>query len=148
MPLKDTVAQINLEQVGRTDDTDGPQVATATFTGFKFSNIPATFKSAGESVDVKVYDNEKVGDSYFGRSDNQSLADSGIPAHTICVAFEYPDYHGLGDEWPKVDYANMAKIDQMVALGVMALANNPDAPKWNENAKTEKYVAAWKALHK
>jgi Zn-dependent M28 family amino/carboxypeptidase len=149
VPLKDTVAQINLEQVGRTDDTEGPQVATATFTGFKFSNIPSIFEAAGKELGVKVYDNEKVGDSYFGRSDNQSLADSGIPAHTICVAFEYPDYHGLGDEWPKVDYDNMAQVDRMVALGVINLANDPKAPRWNEaNPKTEKYVSAWKALNK
>jgi hypothetical protein len=149
VPLKDTIAQINLEQVGRTDDTEGPQVSTATFTGFRFSNIPATFEAAGKELGVKVYDNEKVGDSYFGRSDNQSLADSGIPAHTLCVAFEYPDYHGVGDEWPKVDYANMAKIDRMVALGVIDLANDAKAPGWNEeNPKTEKYVTAWKALHK
>jgi hypothetical protein len=43
VPLKDTVAQVNLEQVGRTDDTEGPQVGTATFTGFDFSNIPSAF---------------------------------------------------------------------------------------------------------
>jgi hypothetical protein len=149
VPLRDTIAQINLEQVGRTDDTEGPQVSTATFTGFKFSNIPSTFEAAGKELGVKVYDNEKVGDSYFARSDNQSLADAGIPSHTLCVAFEYPDYHGLGDEWPKVDYENMAKINRMVALGVISLANDPKAPRWNEeNPKTEKYVAAWKALHK
>jgi hypothetical protein len=148
VPLKDTIAQINLEQVGRTDDTEGPQVSTATFTGFTFSDIPSTFEGAGKELGVKVYSNEKNGDSFFGRSDNQSLADSGIPAHTLCVAFEYPDYHGLGDEWPKVDYENMAKIDKMVALGVLDLANDPKAPSWNEsNPKTEKYVAAWKALH-
>jgi hypothetical protein len=65
------------------------------------------------------------------------------------VAFDYPDYHGLGDEWPKVDYENMAKIDRMVALGVLKLANDNKTPHWNEsNLKTEKYVAAWKALHK
>ena len=40
-PLKQTVAQINLEQLGRTDDTEGPQVGTATFTGFDFSDLPA-----------------------------------------------------------------------------------------------------------
>ena len=149
VPLKDTIAQINLEQIGRTDDTEGPQVSTATFTGFKFSNIPSTFEAAGKELGVKVYDNEKVGDSYFARSDNQSLADSGIPSHTLCVAFEYPDYHGLGDEWPKVDYENMAKVDRMVALGVINLANDPKAPRWDEsNPKTEKYVEAWKALHK
>jgi hypothetical protein len=149
VPLKDTIAQINLEQVGRTDDNEGPQVGTATFTGFTFSNIPSAFEAAGKELGVKVYSNEKNGDSYFARSDNQSLADSGIPAHTLCVAFDYPDYHGLGDEWPKVDYENMAKIDRMVALGVLKLANDDKAPHWNEsNPKTEKYVAAWKALHK
>jgi hypothetical protein len=149
VPLKDTIAQINLEQVGRTDDTGGPQVGTATFTGFDFSSIPSVFKAAGKEVGVKVYNDETNGDSFFARSDNQSLADSGIPAHTLCVAFEYPDYHGLGDEWPKVDYDNMAKIDRMVALGLLDLANSPKAPRWNEsNPKTEKYVAAWKALHK
>jgi hypothetical protein len=55
----------------------------------------------------------------------------------------------VGDEWPKVDYQNMAKIDRMVALGLLNLANNPVAPRWNQNdPKTERYVAAWKALHK
>ena len=29
----------------------------------------------------------------------------------------------VGDEWPKVDYANMAKVDRMVALGLMQLAS-------------------------
>jgi len=102
-PVAATVADINLEHMGRTDDTEGPQVSTATFTGFTFSNIPSTFEAAGKELGVKVYSNEKNGDAFFSRSDNQSLADSGIPAHTLCVAFEYPDYHGLGDEWPKVD---------------------------------------------
>ena len=76
------------------------------------------------------------------------MADAGIPAHTICTAFEYPDYHGVGDHWDKIDYANMAKVDKMVALGLMALADSPTEPRWNEsNAKTAPYVAAWKKLH-
>lgn len=149
VPLKDTIAQVNLEQLGRTDDSDGPQVGTATFTGFAFSEVPAAFQKAGHEVGVKVYDNEKNGDAFFARSDNQSLADAGIPAHTIAVAFEFPDYHGVGDEWPKIDYDNMAKVDRMIALGLLHLANNPKPPEWNEaNSKTERYVSAWKALHK
>ena len=59
-PLKQTVAQINLEQLGRTDDTAGPQVGSATFTGFDFSNLPATFEAAGKLTDVRVYRNEKA----------------------------------------------------------------------------------------
>ncbi len=44
VPLAETIAQINLEQVGRTDDKEGPQVATATFTGFGFSNLPGNLR--------------------------------------------------------------------------------------------------------
>jgi Peptidase family M28 len=149
VPLKDTVAQVNLEQLGRTDDTEGPQVGTATFTGFNFSDLPTTFQTAGAETGVKVYNSEKNGDDYFGRSDNQSLADAGIPSHTVAVAFDFPDYHGVADEWNKIDYENLAKVDRMVALGLIHMADNPAPPKWDEsNPKAEKYVTAWKALHK
>ncbi len=148
-PLKQTVAQINLEQLGRTDDTEGPQVASATFTGFDFSDLPAVFDAAGKATGVKVYKNEKNSDAFFARSDNQSLADAGIPAHTLAVAFDFPDYHKVGDEWQKIDFDNMAKVDRMVALGLMSIANGAQQPHWNEkNKNTEKYVEAGRTLNK
>jgi hypothetical protein len=130
-PLDKTVADINLEQVGRTDSGDGPKVAEATFTGFAFSDIPETFRKAGQAVGVKLYELPHGGDEYFNRSDNLSFAQHGIPAHTAVVAAEYPDYHAVGDEWPKIDYDNMAKVDRMLALGMLMIADNPEAPKWN-----------------
>jgi hypothetical protein len=148
-PLEKTVAMVNLEQVGRTDDSEGPQVDSATLTGFDFTDLGPIFKAAGEKVGIRVYKHEKNSDAFFGRSDNQALADAGVPAHTLCVAFEYPDYHGVGDHWEKVDYNNMAKVDRMVALSLVTIADNPEAPKWNvANPKTAKYVQAWKQLHK
>ena len=45
----------------------------------------------------------------------------------------------------KIDYGNMTKVDRMVALGLMMLADNPQPPRWNEsNPKTAKYVKAWR----
>lgn len=148
VPLKSTIADVNLEQMGRTDANDGPKVASATFTGFGFSQVPSIFKSAGEQTGVTVYNDEKRGDLFFNRSDNQALADVGIPAHTICVAFDYSDYHAVGDEWQKIDYDNMAKVNRMVALGLITLANAPDAPRWNEqDPKAKEYADAWRELH-
>lgn len=142
-PLKQHIAQINLEQLGRTDDNDGPQVASATFTGFDFSDLPATFEQAGKATGVRVYKNEKSSDAFFARSDNQSLADAGVPAHTLAVAFEFPDYHKVGDEWQKIDYDNMAKVDRMVALGLLSISNSAAVPHWNaDNPKTEQYRKA------
>jgi hypothetical protein len=148
VPLAQTIAQINMEQIGRTDDSEGPQVATAAVTGFDFSDVGTTLERAGEATGVKVYKHPTKSDSYFSRSDNQSLADAGIPAHTVSVAFEFPDYHAVGDEWPKIDFANMEKIMRTVALGVLMIANNPQEPRWNEqNPKAAQYVEAWKKLH-
>ncbi len=145
VPLDKTVADINLEQLGRTDDNDGPEVASATLTGFDYTGVGPIFAEAGKLTGVRVYKNEKKSDSFFARSDNQALADVGIPAHTLLVAYEFPDYHRVGDEWQKLDYANMVKVDRMAAVGLLMIANNPVPPKWNAaNPKAEPYLKAWK----
>ncbi|MBK9312888.1 MAG: M20/M25/M40 family metallo-hydrolase [Acidobacteria bacterium] len=146
-PLNQTVAMVNLEQVGRTDSTEGPQLNNATMTGFDFTDMGPIFKAAGEKTGITVYKHELNSDAFFGRSDNQALADQGVPAHTLCVAFVYPDYHQPGDHWDKVDYENMARVNRMIGLSLVTIANNSNAPKWNTtNPKTARYVKAWEAM--
>lgn len=148
-PLDKTVAHINLEQIGRTDDTEGPQIASASMTGFDFSDVGPIFEEAGKGAGVAFRKHPRNSDAFFGRSDNQALADLGIPAHTISVAYVYPDYHRVSDHWEKLDYPNTAKVLQGVALGVLALADSSTAPRWNaENPKAERYLKAWQARQK
>ena len=148
VPIKQTVADVNLEQVGRTDDSEGPRLSSAVMTGHGYSGVSDVFTAAGEAQGVKVVRHPRFSDSFFGRSDNQALADLGVPAHTIGVAFVFPDYHGPGDHWDKIDYSNMAKVNRMVAHGLLMLANSPVEPKWNEsNPKAAKYLKAWKQQH-
>ena len=132
VPLEKTVVDINLEQVGRTDDSDGPRVSAATVTGFDYSDVASTLRRAGQAVGVDVLKHPKKSDSYFGASDNAAFARAGIPAHTISVAYMFPDYHGADDEWEKIDFVNMAKVDRMAALGVIMIADGP-APAWNKD---------------
>jgi Zn-dependent M28 family amino/carboxypeptidase len=147
-PLEKTVAQINLEQVGRTDSTEGEQLMNASVTGIDFSEVGAILQRAGEQTGIKVYKHPQNSDRFFGASDNQSLADVGIPAHTICVAYVYPDYHKVSDHWDKVNYDNMAKVDRAVALAVWMIANDSREPQWNAaNPKAARYLEAWKRLH-
>jgi hypothetical protein len=148
VPLAKTVAQVNLEQIGRTDDSEGPQVGTLAVTGFDYSDVGATLQRAGEAEGIKVYKHPTNSDAYFARSDNQSLADAGVPAHTAGVAFEFPDYHAVGDEWTKVDYANMERVVRAVGLAALLVADDAREPRWNDqNPKTAPYVEAWKKLH-
>ncbi len=148
-PLDRTVADINLEQVGRTDDSDGPQLACASLTGFDYSDVGESFRRAGEQVGVRIFRRRKYSDSYFRLSDSPVFADLGIPAHTLWVSYEFPDYHSAGDTWEKLDYVNMEKITRAIALGVLTIANNPEPPRWNAtNPKAGRYVTASKQLYK
>ncbi len=147
-PIAKTVADVNLEQVGRTDDTEGPKLATASMTGIDFSHVGQVFQDAGKAEGVSIVKHPRNSDAYFGRSDNQALADLGVPAHTLCVAFQYPDYHGAADTWEKVDYANMARIDRVVARALLMIADEPNPPRWSEtNPKAARYRNAYEALH-
>lgn len=146
VPIAKTVADVNLEQVGRTDDSEGPRVGAATMTGHGYSDLTNVFAAAGEAAGVRLERHPQFSDAFFGRSDNQALADLGVPAHTISVAFMFPDYHGPTDHWQKIDYANMAKVDRMVARAILMIAENPVEPKWNEsNPKAAKYLKALKS---
>ena len=142
-PLAKTVADLNLEQLGRTDDLAGPQVGTVSVTGLTYSDLGKTLSDAGEKTGIKIREDEKRSDEFFARSDNLSFAEKSIPAHTIGVAFEFPDYHEVGDEWQKIDYTNMAKVDRMIATALLMVANSAAAPKWNlELDKTVPYRKA------
>ena len=148
-PIEKTVAHVNLEQVGRTDDTEGAQVNAASLTGFDFSDVGPILAEAGARIGIRIFKHPRNSDAFFGRSDNQALADLGVPAHTLCVAYVYPDYHGLADHWEKVDYANMAQVNRAVALGLLALAERREEPAWNPmNPRAESYRQAWEKRRK
>ncbi len=128
-PLAKTVVDLNLEQLGRTDDLEGPRVGAFNMTGFDYTNLPAVFARAGAKTHIKAIKHEKNSDSYFRRSDNAAFADAGVPSTTISVAYDFPDYHKQGDEWQKLDYENMAKVDRTIALAMIEIANSVSSSK-------------------
>ena len=143
VPVEKTVADLNLEQVGRTDSSEGPQVGTASLTGFGYSEVSSALVRGGEAEGIQVYKHPQNSDAYFGASDNQALADLGVPAHTLCVAYQYADYHGAADHWDKLDYANMARVDRAVARALLTLADDPAEPQWDPaNPRAAKYRKA------
>jgi len=139
----ETVADLNLEQLGRTDDTQGPRVGQFNLTGFDYTTMAPVFRQAAEDAGVHAVKDERNSDPYFSRSDNAAFAEAGIPSTTVSVAYMFPDYHGVGDEWPKLDYDNMAKVDDAIALAAFRLADSAEAPRWNpDNPGTARYIKA------
>ncbi len=141
VPLRDTIADINLEQMGRTDEQDGREVGAYAFTGPSFSDLPAAMATAARTQGVKIY-NKRGADSFFNRSDNYPFAEGGVVAHTLVVAFEYPDYHAPGDKWEKIDYQNMARVDRAIAAGILQIADAPQPPKWTATPQTARWRKA------
>ena len=148
-PLAKTVADVNLEQLGRTDEVgEGAKLKQFNLTGFDYTTLPAIFTKAGQQTGVRVVNDAAKSDSYFGRSDNAAFANVGVPSTTLSVTYEFGDYHRAGDEWPKLDYGNMAKVDQTIALAALDIANSAETPQWNaSDPQTEVYRRAREATN-
>lgn len=145
VPLEKTIAQVNMEVLGRTDDSEGPQVGTLTMTGFDYSEVGEILSAAGDATGIRVYKHPTNSDAFFARSDNEPLAVLGVPAHTVGAAFMYPDYHRPGDHWEKIDYANMERLVRTITLGVHTIADSQTEPRWlDANPKAAPYSRAWR----
>ena len=147
-PLKNTVAMVNFEHMGRTDDNEGSTKGRMSLTGIDYTEIGQFMAEAGKVVGIDVYKHEKNSDPYFSRSDNQPFADAGVPAHAALGCFIFPDYHRPGDEWQKIDYDNMAQLTRVAAVATYRMANRAKPPAWNAaNPRTSQYVKASQALY-
>ncbi|MDE3196335.1 MAG: M28 family peptidase [Acidobacteriota bacterium] len=140
-PLAKTVADINLEQMGRTDDRGATHYTSFSFTGPSYSDLPAAMTAAAKREHIGVYVKSDA-DDFFDRSDNYPFAEAGVVAHTAVVAYEYPDYHAPGDKPDKIDYKNMAAVDRGVAAGVLAIADRAEPPHWADEKKAAPYREA------
>jgi Zn-dependent M28 family amino/carboxypeptidase len=132
VPLERTVADLNLEHLGRTDSAEGrSRAGTASVTGFDYSDLPSILQAAGRATGIDVYKDARRSDDFFAASDNYALARAGVVAHTVCVLYEdWADYHGPGDEWPRIDFANMERTVRMVGTAVLMVADAAEPPRW------------------
>lgn len=134
-PLDRTVAAISLEVVGVPD-----QSGRAPITGFDYSDIGPWLAEAGKAAGVEFFRDKENSDAFFNRSDNIVFARRGIPAHTISAGYSYPDYHQLSDHWTNLDYPNMERLARGIAVGVAAIANRDERPRWNaDNPRAARY---------
>jgi hypothetical protein len=149
VPLAKTVADVNLEHLGRTDSLERSKAGTASLTGYDYSDLPAILEAAGRATGIEVYRDARRSDPFFAGSDNYSLAKAGVVAHTVCVVFEdFADYHGAGDEWPKIDFANMERTVRMVGAAVLMIADATEEPRWRPDVEeAAPYREAWQRLH-
>jgi Peptidase family M28 len=139
-PIKQTIANINLEQVGRSDSDIGR--GNATTNGYGYTTMTPLFEKAAKLSGISMVKTKETA-QYFPASDNYRFAQVGIPDLTLATSFEFPDYHGLKDEWQKIDFPEMVNVDRSVARVVWMVANDAVAPRWNTQIeKTARFRVA------
>ena len=128
LPLATTVANINLEMIGRPGDIGANR---AWVTGFQYSDVQDSLNRGAAVTGLEFFKQERLSDMLFERSDNASFAYHGIPAHSISAGSLHEDYHQPSDEVEKIDFANMQRVVRGLFAGVGFLAEQADRPAWN-----------------
>ena len=120
VPLDRTVADLQVEMVGRPDSEAGG-AGRAWLTGYERSTLGIRLHSAG----VPIIPDPRPAQRFFERSDNIAFACRGIPAHTLSSFGMHPDYHGVDDEADRIDYAHLTAVVEAATTAVRALADGP-----------------------
>ena len=138
VPLDKTVAVINMDMIGRDEDSAtwntraADNVNSVNLVGTLYSPdmrriIEAENRSIGLKLDYKTDTDDREG--WFSRSDHYPFAVKGVP-----VAFfntgEHPDYHTANDTWDRINYPKMEKIVRLVYLSMRSLAMSATRPKF------------------
>ena len=129
VPLAATVADLEVEMVGRPDSLAGGP-GKLWLTGFERSSMGPAFAAAG----LPVVADPRPEFKFFERSDNIVFALQGIPAHTLSSFGLHDDYHQPSDEVERIDFAHLAQAADVVARAIRLLADGP-APTWRPGGR-------------
>lgn len=131
-PLAQTVAQLQIEMIGRPDSLAGGP-GKGWLTGYERSTMGPMLAKAG----IPVIQDPRPSENFFQRSDNFAFALEGIPAHTWSSFGGHTDYHGVNDEVDRMDLAHVAAMIDGAARAARVLADGP-RPEWVPGGKPER----------
>lgn len=129
-PLEQTIANINIEMIGRPEENaDGK----AWGTGWTRSSLGLQMAAGASRANVEVFHREDVSEMLYTRSDNYSLASKGVIAHSFSAGSLHGDYHQPSDEVSKLNLTHMTRIIRGLFAGTLPIAEAELTP-----VKTEK----------
>jgi hypothetical protein len=128
-PLSSTVADLQVEMVGRPDSLAGG-AGRLWLTGYERSTMGESFARAG----INVVPDARPEFKFFERSDNIVFALKGIPAHTLSSFGMHDDYHQPSDEVERIDFEHLERAADMVARAARVLADG-EVPLWHPGGR-------------
>jgi len=132
-PLASTVADLNLEMLGRPDrEAGGP--GHLWLTGFERSNLGSTWQQQG----LAIVADPRPDQSFFTRSDNYPLACTGVVAQSLSSFNLHKDYHHPSDEADKIDFGHLESAARLAFQAAATLADGSLRPAWLPGMQPEK----------
>jgi len=122
------VAMFNIEMIGKASKFGEN---SAFITGFNRSDFGTILQKNLTGTKFKFYPDPYPAQDLFYRSDNASLAEVGVPAHTISTDQIDIDqlYHTVGDEVSTLDIDNITATITAIALSSKTIVSGEDTPK-------------------
>jgi hypothetical protein len=121
------VAMFNIEMIGKASKFGKN---SAFITGYERSDFGKILQKNLKKTAFKFYPDPYPDQQLFYRSDNASLAEVGVPAHTISTDQIDIDklYHTVGDEFSTLDVSNITSTIRAIALSSRTIVAGKDTP--------------------
>src|SRR5690606_3561405 len=102
----------------------------AFITGYQYSDFGKILRENLKNSEFKFYPDPYPDKNLFYRSDNASLAELGVPAHTISSVQIDKDklYHTVEDEIETLDIENITSIIKAIAIISNSIISGQDTP--------------------
>jgi Zn-dependent M28 family amino/carboxypeptidase len=140
-PLEKTVADINIDMVGRVDEKykDNPNyiyVIGADKLSSDLHNINEEVNKTYTNLTLDyTYNDENDPNRYYYRSDHYNFAEQGIPA-IFYFNGTHDDYHMPSDTVDKINFEKMAKIGKLAFYTAWEIANRDERIKVDKSSKS------------
>jgi hypothetical protein len=133
VPIKNIVADINIDMVGR----NWPDTIVAI--GKEHSDLGATLNRVNAEhpeLGMTAIDDRWPEERFYFRSDHYNFARKGVP---ILFFFNgvHPDYHQPSDSPDKINGEKEARIVRLIFYLGEEIASAPERPKWNPESYKE-----------
>jgi hypothetical protein len=138
IPLKDTVANLNMDMIGRDEvssswptPADGNHTMVNAVGTLYNPDIQQVIDTQNRGIGLKLdYKTDTVDpESWFARSDHFCFAMHGVPM-VLFNTGEQADYHTENDTWDRINYPQMEKIIRLIYLSSLEIANSDQRPKF------------------
>lgn len=139
-PIANTIADINIDMIGRRDDDHKDNGNYIYVIGSdRLSSDLHNINEAANAKYVKLeldykYNDRKDPNRYYYRSDHYNFAKKGIPS-IFYFNGVHEDYHKEGDEPEKIEYDLLAKRTQLAFVTAWELANRAERPVVDKDGK-------------